>query len=68
MGFASFEKANREAVRRGVPWAVGALGASESAVAAWSRGLSWLLRPEATLLGWLPFGLMDINSQCECSK
>jgi hypothetical protein len=58
--------ASSEALRRGVPWAVGALGGSETAVAAWSRGLSWLLGPEATLLGWVPLGLIETNNRCEC--
>lgn len=60
--------AGSEVVRRGVPSAAEALGASESVVGALGKTLSMGLGPEATLLFWLPVGLGGINSECECVK
>lgn len=58
--------ATSEAVRRGVPWVAEGLGASESIMGALGRVASVGLGPEATVLFWLPLGLIETNSKCEC--
>jgi RHS repeat-associated protein len=59
--------AGGELARRGGPWLFARAGASEGFVGALSRGLSWALGPES-LVFWIPVGLAEIESQCECSK